>query len=377
MNVPEDLLRKAKVIPLETELNEFVVSDLAGVPVPEIQFHDANGLIPQCGVTLLFGDGGTGKSSIAQQLAVGTCLGKEWLGIHVKSGPVFYFSAEDPKEIIHKRLYDYCKFIGAEMAELSNLNIASMLGHDCVMAVKQKDGVIKPTKVFHKFVERLKAIKPALVIVDNAIDVFAGDQNDAAQVKQFMHLLSGVSIDCDCPIVLLAHPSRSGMSSGSGDAGSVHWSNSARSRLYLTRVFSEHDNQQIEDDKNARILKVMKSNYSSTGDEIEMRYEDGCFVHQQAKRIDPSCNIGAIDRARRVFKHLLSWHLTKNIHVSASRSSTFAPALFASHTQSEGVTKRMFEKAMMELLDEDIIAIEEHGPPSKRRKHLVIKKVSE
>jgi hypothetical protein len=32
---------------------------------------------------------------------------------------------------------------------------------------------------------------------------------------------------------------------------------------------------------------------------------------------------------------------------------------------------------MFELLDEDIIAIEEHGPPSKRRKHLVINEVSE
>ena len=231
--------------------------------------------------------------------------------------------------------------------------------------------------MFRKFVERLKVLKPALVIVDNAIDVFAGDQNDAAQVKQFMHLLSGVSIDCDCPIVLLAHPSRSGMSSGTGDAGSVHWSNSARSRLYLTRVFSELDNLQIEDDKNARILKVMKSNYSSTGDEIEMRYEEGCFVHQQAKRIDPSCGIGAMDKARRVFIKLLSWHLTRNIHVSVSRSSTFAPTVFDRHPQSEGVTKRMFEKAMMELLGEDIIAVEEHGPRSKKRKHLVINEVSE
>lgn len=347
-------------------------ASLAGKPVPELQFHDVKGLVPHTGVTLLYGDGGTGKSTVALQLAAATATGGYWLGIQVNAGPVFYFSAEDPIEVTHRRLADYAAFSGADLADMGDLHIAPMLGRDCVMATADR-GLVKPTPVFHAVKERLLSIRPALVIIDNAIDVFAGDANDAAQVKQFMHLLSGLSLEADCPVVLLAHPSRSGMSSGTGDGNSVHWSNSARSRLYLTRILTDGgDGMATEDDPAARVLKVMKANYSATGDEIRMRWEDGCFVHAQAERIEPGDEIGAARKAERVFMHLLGLFERQGRHVSASPSNTYAPVVFAKHEQREGVSKSRFERAMNSLFDQGKIEIVEHGPPSTRRRHLAI-----
>ena len=54
--------------------------------------HD---LIPQKTVTLFSGDGGTGKSLLSLQLAVGVVTGRGWIGKAVSGGSVIYMSAED------------------------------------------------------------------------------------------------------------------------------------------------------------------------------------------------------------------------------------------------------------------------------------------
>jgi predicted ATP-dependent serine protease len=47
-----------------------------------------HGLIPQKTVTLLGGDGGTGKSLLTLQLAVAVAIGGGWIGKGVSGGPV-------------------------------------------------------------------------------------------------------------------------------------------------------------------------------------------------------------------------------------------------------------------------------------------------
>jgi len=44
-------------------------------------------------------------------------------------------------------------------------------------------------------------------------------------------MLRGLAFKADCAILLLAHPSVAGMSSGSGLSGWTSWDNSVRSRL--------------------------------------------------------------------------------------------------------------------------------------------------
>nr|WP_281066391.1 AAA family ATPase [Xanthobacter flavus] len=60
-------------------------ADLAGKPIPPRQEH-VEGMIPAGNVTLLYGDGGTGKSLLALQLAVATAAGSQWIGLPVARG---------------------------------------------------------------------------------------------------------------------------------------------------------------------------------------------------------------------------------------------------------------------------------------------------
>jgi len=88
--------------------------------------------------------------------------------------------------------------------------------------------------------------------IDTSADVFGGDEISRSQVRQFVGLLIGIALRNNCAVILLAHPSMSGMASGTGTSGSTGWHNSVRSRMYL-----EGDDK----DDDARTLKFKKSNY--------------------------------------------------------------------------------------------------------------------
>ena len=84
--MPRDQVSPLGFRPEPTEPNEmrrtsafFAASDLADQPVPERDWL-VPGLVPSGTVTLLGGDGGTGKSLVTLQLAAAIALGTPWLG---------------------------------------------------------------------------------------------------------------------------------------------------------------------------------------------------------------------------------------------------------------------------------------------------------
>lgn len=343
-------------------------ASFAGKAVPERRFHDAKGYIPHSGVTLLYGDGGTGKSLIALQLAAATVTGRQWLGMDVQQGPVIYFSAEDDLDESHIRLNAIAEYSGAELSEMDRLTIMPMVGQECVLAHDTGRGLVKPTALFKAFNDHVKVMNPALIIIDNAIDVLAIDQNNASQVKQAMHVLSSLSINTDCPVLLLAHPSKASMANGVGDGGSVHWSNSARSRLYLSRIFSDDGNgNKHEDDVNARQLSRMKANYAPIGEGIKLHWNDGIFAHE-ASHAEPTGN--GHDKAayaESVFIDLVNYHNEKGLTLSPMHGSNYAPTVFARHINSNGVTKKRFEVAMQTLMKLNKIEVGQDGSETRKR----------
>src|SRR5262245_38203252 len=81
-------------------------------------------------------------------------------------------------------------------------------------------------------------------------------------------MLRGLAIDHDCAVLLLSHPSQTGLITGSGTSGSTAWNNSVRSRLYL---------EVVDKDPSASVLKVVKANYGPVGEKIDLRWDDGVY----------------------------------------------------------------------------------------------------
>jgi RecA-family ATPase len=317
-------------------------------------------------VTLLGGDGGTGKSLVALQLATSTALAQAWLGLPVTSGRALYISAEDDRDELHRRLSDIVAAGGVALADLDSLTVRSLAGEDALLATAEKSGVLHPSPLYHEIDGRMRDEAPALVVLDTLADLFPGNENDRAQARQFIGMLRGLAIRHECAVVMLAHPSLSGLNSGSGTSGSTGWNNSVRSRLYLERVIQEG----YEADPDARVLRTMKANYSRTGGEISLRWEGGVFVAQAPEAgLD---KMAATAKAERVFLKLLQEAQDQGRRVNHAGGQTYAPKVFAANPDAEGITKRTFGQAMERLLSAGKIRIAEDGPASKRRQFLEV-----
>lgn len=343
----------------------FSASDLDGISIPPRVWH-VQDLIPSDTVTLFSGDGGTGKSLVALQLAASTALARPWLGLAVRDGKAVYVSAEDDRAELHRRLADIAQAEGVELSDLRNLTLRSLAGEDALLALLGKGGALEPTPLLDAIDELLERDKPDLLVLDTLADYFAGNENDRAQARQFIGMLRGLAIRHKCAVFMLAHPSLTGLNSGTGTSGSTGWNNSVRSRLYLSRV--KQDGYEANPD--ARVLQTMKSNYARIGAEIALTWQNGVFVADRP--ITGLDRMAASAKAERLFLAFLREVQEQGRKVNHSGGQTYAPKVFADHPKAEGVTKTAFAKAMENLFASGKIVTGEDGPPSKRRQFLVV-----
>ncbi|WP_167458457.1 AAA family ATPase [Mesorhizobium kowhaii] len=279
-------------------LASFSAAIYAGIAPPPRAFVDGASLIPCRNITLLSGDGSTGKSLLALQLAVAIAAETTWLGIAVACGPVVYMSAEEDRTEIHNRLYEISVADDIDLANAANLEIVYMVGQDATLANEAPGGKLKTTRLFEQLDAKLREIEPVLLILDNLADIFSGNENNRSLVKHFVGLLRGLAIDHDCAILLLGHPSLSGMSSGTGMSGSTAWSNSVRSRLYLRRVIAGDGS---EADETQRILEVKKINYGPKGQPYGLRWRDGRFVRADPPKPFDDVSVADLERVQQAF----------------------------------------------------------------------------
>jgi RecA-family ATPase len=385
---PENLLRIAEDAPLwqpgEEErddkgpLRTISAAEFEGKPVPLRQWI-VPGLIPDRNVTLLAGDGGTGKSLLALQLAVSGALNNseiKWIGQPVTGGGALYLSAEDETDELHRRLFDINADYGCRFADLENLQILPLAGEDAVLAAPaDRSDIVRATPLWQQLIRLVKERQRKLVILDTLADLFAGNENSRPQARQFISMLRGVALKYDLAFVVVAHPSLTGMAAGTGSSGSTGWNNSVRSRLYLNRVLTEIQGEKgkpIETDPDLRTLITTKTNYGRKGDEIRLRWSNGVFValDQAASGAIASLTKEAV--ANEAFMRLLRLHEAQGIDVNPKAGPNYAPKVFANHSQSEGFSRHAFKNAMERLLHSRKIEVEKIGPPSRKTLRLTI-----
>lgn len=322
-------------------------------------------LIPGRTVTLLTGDGGTGKSLIALQLAAACALGGPWLGRKVAPGPALFISAEDDEDELHRRLGDVVAAEGAGFADLDQLALRSLAGEDALLTtLDARTGQQRATDLFREIDAYMADLAPALLVLDTLADLFPGNENDRAQARHFIGLLRGLAIRHDCAVVLLAHPSLSGLASGSGTGGSTAWSNSVRSRLYFSRIVQDG----YEADTAKRVLTTKKANYGEIGGELVVTWQGGVFVPEAAETsLDRMADAAA---AERVFLKLLRQFNNQGRRVNHASGPNYAPKVFADHPDSEGLARAAFMGAMNTLLASGRVNIVQTGPQSRRVSHL-------
>jgi RecA-family ATPase len=312
--------------------------------------------------SLCSGDGGTGKSRTKLHLCVAHVLGRDWLGVDPKPGPALFVDAEDDEHELHRRLAQILEHYDATFAELwsGGLRLVSLVGRDPVLGALNRKGRIEPTKLYEELLEHVGDTKPVMIAIASSADVFAGNEIARDQVRQFIHLLNRLAIAARGGLVLIAHPSLTGINSGTGLSGSTQWHNAVRARSYLQHVKPANDELP---DPDLRMLEFKKNNYGPVSESIYLRYQNGLFLPADGVQgLDASARAALADT---VFLQLLARFVQQGQSVGPKSGPNYAPARFAKHPDAQGLTSRELARAMQRLLDVGKIQIVDRGRPGK------------
>ena len=244
-------------------------SDIRG-PLPQREWL-LDQWFPEKAVSVLFGQGGVGKTLLVHQLANCVATGAPFMGIETKTMPVLMVLCEDDALEISRRQLSINEWLQVnEITDSgpSNLLIWPRVGETNILVTWPAQGEDKPGEFYSQLCEQVQAVKAEqdaeeiLLVIDTAADTFGGNENIRREVNTFIKTyLGSFCTKYDATVLMLAHPSMSGMASGTGMSGSTAWENSVRARAYFSRSDTDDD---------VRILSRKKSNYSQSGDSTDM-----------------------------------------------------------------------------------------------------------
>jgi hypothetical protein len=260
--------QEAPPVPLET----FSASEFQEVEPPPRRWL-VRDRVPIAAVTLLAGDGATGKTTIAMQL--GVCVAADlsgWLtGIVEEHGPVLFFTAEEDKAEVHRRLRAIVDHHSIPYPPDLYIYCADGLNPQ-LAAIAPRSRQLEPTAVYEALRLTLDQLRPKLLVLESSADLYGGDEINRMQVRLFVSYLRQLARDFDCAVILLSHPSVRGMADDSGTSGNTAWHNSVRARMYF-KTLSE-----TEGGSHLRALEIKKNNYGPQGEIIKLHWQNGVFV---------------------------------------------------------------------------------------------------
>lgn len=350
-------------------LETFAPEGLQDKPVPERNWIVPD-LVPCGAVTSISGDGGVGKSLLMMQLMTAVALGKQWIGKPTTACRTLGVFCEDEIDELHRRQTSINEFYETDFDGLDDMQWLSRVGENSLMMTFDREDVGTATEFFQQVHNAAQDFGAGLIVLDSLHDLFGGNENNRPQARQFIGLLRTMALDNDGAVVLTAHPSLTGISSGSGTSGSTAWHNAVRSRLYLQRPKVD-EGEEVDDFE--RVLSGKKANYAAGGSgTTSLRWEKGVFIADEAK----SGIFGTIERRRvdSLFLEALDTLIEGGRDLSASRNSgSYAPkAIQRTPLARENRLKvHQLEAAMERLFADKIIRVQEHGRPSHRKKRVV------
>jgi RecA-family ATPase len=328
--------------------------------------------IPYGAVTGLYGQGGLGKSLLAMLLQTSAALGSPWLGLAVEEVISLGVYCEDDEEELWRRQWAINADHGCDLDQrLEAIHWMPRLGEDNLLMTFNRNGVGELTTFHGEVIDAALDFKAKLVIIDANTDTFGGNENDRGQVRQFVQIaLYRIAHRIKGAVLCNAHPSRAGVSSGSGESGSTAWEAAFRSRLY----FYEPKTEDGPRDYDARILERMKANYAARGDQLKLRYRKGVFIPDGVTAPSIRTAVGLAE-VKAVFLRLVSELDRQKRPVSSnSKAGNYAPRLFAKlpAEQRNGFQQADLERAMNILFNDREIDNVNYGRKGDERTKIVV-----
>ncbi len=295
----------------------------------------------------LTGDGGVGKSLLTQQLCTCIAAGVPFLGLEAERCVAIYLTCEDDAAELHRRQAAINAALGLDMADLAGrlylVSLKGELGNELVSF--DAGGQMQLGQRWRDLEATAAQLGARFVAIDNVAQTFNGNENVRSQVAAFCNLMDRLAMAIDGTVLFLGHPSKA----GAEFSGSTGWEAHVRQRLFLDWADAGAG---VSGDRDARVLKRSKANYSRAGAEIELRWHDGAFVLEGSVAAQPDD-----ERARResaeeaTFLDCLRVRAKQQRAVSHSpNAANYAPKVFAEMPESGRVRVPALAAAMERLL---------------------------
>lgn len=213
--------------------------------------------IPNREITMLVGDPGVGKSTLAQAICTAITIGGKIGNRKLEPGNVIFMSAE---QSVTQITIPRFKAMGADLSRI------------LLVDEDTEDGDVKPFVLDHAGMvvlrEQVEIFKPKLIVIDTVTAYFEAvrNMNAANEVREWMRRLIMIARPLGCGVLVLAHPNKSqSLNALHKISGSIDFSGAARSVLYAGAD---------PDDRSIRAAAHVKSNVGPIGDPIGFTITD-------------------------------------------------------------------------------------------------------
>lgn len=250
--------------------------DLEGREPPQRAWHIEHWLTE--GLTLLSGNGGIGKTLLAQTIATALCLKRNFVDCVTNELKVLFWACEDSHDELWRRQVAICRYFDVNMADLEGkLIIEPRSGQENSLYLPIM-GTPTWTPLRKELEAQMHDYGANMLMLDNLGQTYGCSENDRHAVTAFLNGFAAIS-----PVtLLLGHPAKA---QGSEFSGSTAWENAVRMRWYLGTQLPDQKQEEEgeEEDANVRYLAKRKTNYT-VRDFRKLTYQDGVFVPERSEQ---------------------------------------------------------------------------------------------
>jgi RecA-family ATPase len=246
------------------------------------------------------------------------------------------------------------------------MQILSLVGQDALLATATPNGNLVETPLYKQILDHARECKPKQIVISSLANVFGGSEISRVQATRFIGLLTHLAIIAEGSVILIAHPSLTGIASGSGISGSTAWHNCVRTQMHL-----ERPGNGAAEDAGLRKLTIKKNQYAADGDTVALRWHNGMFLPASTTLTDYE-RAGRDQKADQTFLTLMRTTLAHGGRLSPLEASPYyAPRKFAAAGSGNGGLRvGDFKLAMERAIDRHAIVVKDGGTPARPSKFL-------